>query len=203
MRAAFAVVAALSVAGCGETQLFCSPTDNVRATVDGRDFEIPVDLKPKFLGGAAEHAPLPSYMHRDDQGRWAYCQSEYKRPAHAETISFYPRATLPEAHFIIIGRKRRYERRQPDHWPLHNEGGFEVTTTKGAILIFSPAGGVRPTPVEAGCMPGGESRHCRVDFTTHSGVNVTFDLNGARSLTEWPAIIARVDSYVRALETRR
>lgn len=202
MRTAFVVVAALSVAGCGKTQLFCSPTDSVRATVDGRDFVIPVDLKPVF-GGAARHAPLPSFIHRDDQGRWAYCQSEHERPAQAETFAFYPRAALPEAHFIIVGQKPRYERRKADHYPLHNEAGFEVTTTKGPTLIFSPAGGVRPTPVEAGCMPLPGSRYCRVHFTTHSGVNVTVDFNGTRSLAEWPAMIARVDSYVRTLETGR
>lgn len=203
MRSVCILIAALSVAGCGKMQPFCSPTDRVRVTVDGRAFSIPVDLKPSILGGAAEYAALPSFLHQDAQGRRAYCQSERQRPTRAETFSFYPRGALPEVHFIIVGRKGRTERRQPDHWPLRNEGGFEVTTTKGPTLIFSPAGGVRPTPVAAHCTSSDQGNYslCRVYFSTQDGVNVTFDIMDERALAEWPLIISKVDAYVRALET--
>lgn len=202
MRAVIAV-AALGLAGCGETQLSCSPTDHVRASVNGREFVIPVSLKPSFLGEAAEHAPLPSYTHRDHQGRWAYCQKASEKSLVADTFSFYPRKDLPEAHFIIVGRERRFERRTPDQWPVHNDAGFEVTVTKGPKIIFSPAGGVRPTAVEGTCMPWSPdtSQYCRVNFTTLSGVALTVDIVGGQALNEWPAILARVDAYVHKLET--
>lgn len=203
MRSLCILIAAFSVAGCGKMQPLCSPTDRVRVAVDGREFSIPVDLKPSILGGAADNAALPSFLHQDSQGRRAYCQSERERPTRAETFSLYPREALPDVRFLIVGREGRTERRQPDHWPLHVEAGFEVTTTKGPTLIFSPAGGARPTPVAAHCVSSdhGVFRLCRVYFSTQGGVNVTFDIEGERGLAEWPVIISKVDSYVRALET--
>lgn len=202
MRAVIAL-AALGLTGCGETQLSCSPTDHVRASVNGREFVIPVALKPSFLGEAAERTPLPSYSHRDRQGRWAYCQKASESSLVADTFSFYPREALPEAHFIIVGRKGRFERRKPDQWPVHNDAGFEVTVTKGSKIIFSPAGGVRPTAVEGDCRPRSHdtSQYCRVNFTTLRGVALTVDIVGEQSLNEWPAILARVDAYVHKLET--
>lgn len=202
MRAVIAL-AALCLSGCGEMQLSCSPTDHVRASVNGREFTIPVSLKPSFFGDAAEHARLPSHTHRDDQGHWAYCQGAHEKPLVAETFSFYPRKDLPEAYFIIVGRERRFERRKPDQWPVHNDAGFEVTVTKGPVIIFSPAGGVRPTAVEGNCTPSlpRAYQYCRVDFTTLSGVALTVDIVGEQPLTEWPTILARVDAYVRRLET--
>lgn len=203
MRSVCILVAALSVAGCGKMQPFCSPTERVRVTVEGQAFSIPVDLKPSILGGAAEYAALPSFLHQDAQGRRAYCQSEREGPTHAETFSFYPRDALPEVHFVIVGRKGQTERRQPDQYPLHNDSGFEVTVTKGPKLIYSPAGGVRQTAVGASCMSWfpRSSEYCTVGFTTLSGVPVRVDIVGEQSLSDWPAILARVDAYVRGLET--
>lgn len=82
-------LAAFFVTGCGQMQLSCSPTDHVRASVNGRGFVIPVDLKPGFIGAAAEHSPLPSFIHRDDRGRWAYCQKASEPPVLVYTFSFY------------------------------------------------------------------------------------------------------------------
>ena len=196
-------LAAISVAGCGQGQLTCSPAQIVRATVNGQGFVIPVDLKPSFSGPVAEHLALPSSVHRDDQGRWAYCQKPSDEPVVGDSFSFYPGAALPDAYFIIVGRERRFERPKPDQYPLHNESGFEVTITKGPKLIFSPAGGVRPTAIDGHCMPWspGSSEYCRVTFTTLSGVPVSVDIIGEQSLSEWPAILARVDAYVLRLET--
>lgn len=202
MRSLIAL-AAISVAGCGQMQLTCSPTEQVRATVKGQGFAIPVDLKPGFSGRIAEQAPFPSSLHRDDKGRWAYCQNANEEPLVADDFHFYPRETLPEAHFIIVGEERQFERRKPDQYPLHNDSGFEVTVTKGPTYIFSPAGEVRPTAVDARCSPWfpGSSEYCRVRFTTLSGVPVSVDIIGEQSLTEWPSILARVDAYVQQLET--
>lgn len=195
-------LATISVAGCGQMQLTCSPTEQVRATVKGRDFAIRVDLKPGFSGRFAERSPFPSSVHRDDHGRWAYCQQANDEPLIADDFHFYPRAELPEAHFIIVGEESRFERRKPDQYPPHDDSGFEVTVTSGPKYVFSPAGGVRPTAVDARCSPfPGSSEYCRVAFTTLSGVPVSVDIVGEHSLAEWPAILARVDAYVRQLET--
>lgn len=202
MRSVIALTV-ISVAGCGQGQLTCSPTEQVRATVNGHDFAIPVDLKPSFSGRVAEQLPFPSSLHRDDQGRLAYCQKTNDKPLMADSFSFHPSAELPEDYFIIVGRELFMERRKPGQYPLHTDSGFEVTITKGPKYVFSPAGGVRPTAVDARCNPWfpGSAEYCRVAFTTLSGVPVRVDIVGEQSLSEWPAILTRVEAYVRQLET--
>lgn len=202
MKTAVAFIAALSAAGCEKPALVCWPTDNVRAIVDGRQYLVLVDLKPTFIGESVKDAPLPSFSHRDGKGEWAYCQSERDPPVQAEHFSIHPQMDLPEVSFIQVGRNRRFERWQPRNWPRHDEAGFEVTTMEKQKLIFSPAGGVRSTPVDARCSPTLDSEgFCRVDFITRKGVNVSFDVSEARPLTEWPNIIDQVETYVSALET--
>lgn len=205
MRTVFAVTLTLCLTACGPPQLTCAATEQVRVEVHGQAFAVPVDLRPSILG-ASEHARLPSFRHRDAQGRSAYCQEASEPPAQATSVSFYPRTGgMNEVDFMIIGRAPGRIRPTPSNWPVRKEAGFEVTKTKGPTYVFSAAGSVRPTPVGAICAhtENGVLRSCRVSFVTRSGVEVMFDLGGAHPLSNWPESIAKVDAYVADLEMGR
>jgi hypothetical protein len=199
MRKALMVAMALCLTGCGEP---CAVAEKVRVEVQRRTFVFPVELEPAIIG-APKGARLPSYRDRDGRGRWAYCQRSTDPPAKAERVSFYPRdARIPEVRFLIIDRPMSLRRPQTPGYPTHAEDGFEVTRTKGPTLVFSPAGGVRATPVLAACANEKYAAlgSCRISFMTRSGADVTFDLGGEHPLSEWADIISRVDAYVADFE---
>jgi len=203
-RVLAAVVVVFCLSGCGKL-LTCSPTQLIRVSVDGRDFTVPVSLRPDFIG-APKGEGLPSFTYREDEGRWAYCQGASEPPVSVESFSFYPRNKgVEEVSFLIVGRLYGSERPTPSSYPMHEEAGFEVIETKGITYVFSPAGGVRPAPVSAFCAPvtDGVIRSCRISFTTQRSDKVTFDLPGAYKLSEWPKIIARVDAYVTGFRASR
>jgi hypothetical protein len=204
MRKALMVAMALCLTGCSESISPCAAAEKVRVEVRGRSFIFPVELKPSFIGPkGARLALLPSYNDRDGRGRWAYCQRPTDRPAKAESVSFYPRdAGMPEVTFLIIDRDTQFLRPQSPGYPTHAEDGFEVTRTKGITWVFSPAGGVRATPVLAHCAPakGAALDSCRISFIAQGGADVTFDLDGEQPLSGWADIISDVDAYVADFE---
>lgn len=202
MKAAFAVVLTLCLAGCGRSPPPCSAAEKVRVNIDGKAFAIPVDLMPSIIG-APEKARLPSYAHRDAQGRWAYCQTPSEKPAPTTTLSFYPRIPgAKDVSFLIVEPAADLRRPAPSLFPMHEDARFDVTVTKGSTYVFSPAGGVRATPVSALCASSenGPLKSCRVSFVTQSGTGVRFDIVGRHPLSGWSDVISKVEAYITGFE---
>jgi hypothetical protein len=206
MRTAIIAAAALVLVGCDESIRPCVAASEIAIAVQGRSFVFPVALRPGVLG-APKGSRLPSYYHRDELGRWAYCQRPTDPPTKITSIVFNPPDDgTTQARFIIVGETTPLaDRTYSARFPPSIEQGYEVLRTKGSIDIFSPAGGVRAKPVSAFCMTekDGALSGCRISFVANDGVAVTFDLRDAHPLKAWAVIISDVDAYVTKFELRR
>ncbi|WP_454719054.1 hypothetical protein [Caulobacter segnis] len=185
----------LCLAGCGKLAP-CAVAENVRVDVQGHPFTFPVDLKPTIFDTQGK-------MLLRAHERRAYCQKPTDPAPRAYSVSFYPAVPdVPEVSFMIIGRSGAPVRPRTLGFPTEMESGFEVTRTKGPVLVFSPAGGIRGAPIKGDCMEAPPSRFttCRISLVTRRGVGVTFDLRG-QSPDKWPAILSKVDAFVDHFET--
>lgn len=182
----------------------CVATEVVRVSINRIDYNIPIDLRPKFFGGSASDLRFGEV--RAGDGRWAYCQSPSDGRIDVDSFSPFDNwdfwKTYPELiHVTFIWLEGRP---LPNHgnlgadWPATRLSGYEIFYNKENSYIFKYKD--EKPDVSGYCsLKGDMFDRCRLSFLEDHGTLITVDLRGLH-VDQWDEKLLAVKRFIRNFE---
>lgn len=182
----------------------CVATDVVRVSINEINYNIPVDIRPSFLGGTAKNLRYGEFRAID--GRWAYCQAPSDERVNVKSFSpwniwelwkDYPELT--NITFIWIEERSLTKARDSgSDWPTARLSGYEISYNKENAYVARYKD--YKLDVVGHCSLRGDIiDRCRLSFSDDHGTLITIDLRGLH-VDQWGKKLQAVKRFIRSFE---